>query len=276
MVVMVSELLPSSRPDLLGDANKLDWGELMKEALEMPGQRGNTYNRFYTYSFLNQLALSMQGVAEPVATYKRWQEMDRQVLKGSKAKAILRPVMFSKENEFGIKEQRIGGFKWVRCLFTLSETEGEDLPPYEPPEWSRARALASLAIQEIPYTNIVGNVQGYSTNREFAVNPIAAYPLKTTIHELGHIVLKHTVAEPEARTANHVGIGEFQAEATAYLTMNELGARDQMDPAESRAYIQTWLGKDRPDDSQMRAVFTATDQILKAGRSAPKDEPESE
>lgn len=269
----MSERQTSSRPIEL-EGNKVDWGLLMQEALDLPGQLGNTYNRFYPYSFFNQIALRMQGVTEPVATYKKWQELDRQVLKGSRAKSILRPVIYNAENEQGEKEQRVKGFKWVRCLFMYSETEGEELPPYEPPEWSRERALASLAIHEVPYENLIANAQGYSINREIAISPLAPYPLKTTIHEMGHVVLKHTVDEPDNPYLEHQGIGEFQAETTAYLTMNELGARDQMDPAESRAYIQDWLKGQRPDDAQMRAVFTATDAILKAGRSEPKEEQE--
>lgn len=54
----------------------LDWRATLAEALNAPGALGNTYRRFYHYSFLNQIRLMMQGVAEPVATYRRWQELD--------------------------------------------------------------------------------------------------------------------------------------------------------------------------------------------------------
>lgn len=262
----MSERLSEGRPlDLNAKPNM---GELLQEALEVPGHMGDTYNRFYPYSFLNQIALRMQGAQGPVATYKKWNELERQVQRGEKAMAILRPIVINKEDEFGFPERKVRGFKWVRCLFQYSQTEGEELPPYEPADWSRERAIANLAIREVAFDQLIGNGQGYSNeDDEFAINPMAPYPLKTTIHEMGHLVLRHTKLDQEDYE-QHRGIAEFQAEATAYLTMNEIGARDQMNPAESRAYIQDWLKRsnDKPDESQMRAVFSATDKILKAGR----------
>jgi N-terminal domain of anti-restriction factor ArdC len=67
----------------------IDWRATLAEALNAPGALGDTYTRFYNYSFLNQIRLMMQGVCEPVATYKRWQELGRQIRKGSKAKVVL-------------------------------------------------------------------------------------------------------------------------------------------------------------------------------------------
>ena len=50
----------------------IDWAKIIETALTAPGNVGNTYNRFYEYSFLNQMYLLMQGVHEPVATWARW------------------------------------------------------------------------------------------------------------------------------------------------------------------------------------------------------------
>lgn len=263
---MSGELITGSRPDVLGDPNNIEWDRLLVEAMTMPGALGATYSRFYSYSFMNQIALFMQGVTGPVATYKRWQEMDRQVIKGSKAKAILRPLMFNQVNELGEKEQKIGGFKWQNSVFELSDTDGKELPEYQPPEWDRTRALGTLGIQQVAFESMNGNSQGYSRGNEVAINPVAAYPFKTLIHELGHVVLKHTTPEGLEEYQSHRGLMEFQAEGTAYLAMNELNALDQMNAPESRHYIQTWLRGEKPDDKAIRQVFTATDQILKAGR----------
>jgi hypothetical protein len=70
----------------------------------------------------------MQGVREPVATYKRWQAIGRQVIKGSTAYEIVRPITIFKKNEEGEIESVFTRFKTVRCLFTYSQTEGEDIP----------------------------------------------------------------------------------------------------------------------------------------------------
>lgn len=66
---------------------------------------------------------------------------------------------------------------------------------------------------------------------------------------------------------HHRGLMEFQAESTAYLTMNELDAIDQFDAPESRAYIRGWLKDQEPEDAAIKQVFTATDRIIKAGAS---------
>lgn len=263
----------SERLDING--RSMEWAQLLDEALTVPGGLGNTYSRFYEYSMLNQLLLYLQGVREPVNTYNRWQAMGRQVLKGSKAKAILRPMFVKVEDKkTGETVQRVAGFKPVRCLFGVSETEGEALPPYEPKAWSKERALGALAITEAPFDQLNGNIQGFSFERQVAINPVAAYPFKTLCHEVGHIVLGHTSPDELAEYRTHRGIKEFEAEATAYLVVNELEATDAMDQSESRAYVQSWLKGERPDDRSIKRVFAATTQILKAGREVINNEGE--
>lgn len=248
------------------DAINVEWPRLMEEALNLPGEVSSLYSRFYDYSMGNKILLFMQGVSEPVATYKRWQDMGRQVLKGSKAKSILRPIAYKETNALGQEESKVRGFKMVKCLFTVSETEGDPLPEYEPKEWSVDRALGALAIQRVAFNELNGNIQGMSRAREVAINPVAGYPLKTMVHEIAHVALGHTTSEGLDEYSKHRGVMEFQAESTAYLTLNEIGATDAMNLSESRGYIQTWLRNERPDDKAIKQVFTATDQILKAGR----------
>jgi hypothetical protein len=243
------------------------WAAMLETALTAPSKMGETYSRFSNYSFGNQILLLMQGVNEPVAGFQRWKKLGRQVQRGSKAKQILAPIVYQERNDKGVLEPHVKGFKLANVLFTLSQTEGDELPPYESPEWSRELALANLAITEVAFEAVNGNSQGYSIGNEIAISPLAPYPLKTTIHELGHVVLKHTVIDQETTFERHRGISEFQAESTALLTMNEIGAIDQMDQAESRAYIQHWLEGKKPSDGQIKDVFTATDKILKAGKA---------
>lgn len=57
--------------------------------------------------------------------------------------------------------------------------------------------------------------------------------------------------------------------------MNELDLRDQFDPAESRAYIRSWLSGETPSDQAISQVFKAADEILVVGRE-PADEPDAE
>lgn len=250
----------------------LDWHGLIDKALTMPGNVGNTYNRFYNYSFLNQLLLLEQGVTEPVATYERWKQLGRQVLRGSKAKTIIRPIIVEKTDDAGEVEDSYLRFKPVRSLFTLSETTGPELPPVETPAWDLETAKRNLDVRQGRFLSLDGNTQGYSYGREFAINPTAKYPTKTLFHELGHIVLGHTTSEQRADYLQHRGIKEFQAETTAHLTTNELCIATDEEATVSRGYLQSWLQSERPNDQSIRAVFSATDKILRAGRATPESE----
>src|SRR5260370_37484768 len=77
---------------------EIDWDKIIETALDMPGSVGNVYSRFYNYSYANQAYLWMQGARVPVATYKRWQALGRQVLRASKAYEIIQPI-FAKKNK---------------------------------------------------------------------------------------------------------------------------------------------------------------------------------
>lgn len=254
------------------------WSDLLRTALELPGQAGSTYNRFKRFSLGNQALLMMQGLMEPVNTYKGWLALGRQVKKGSKAKVIYVPMFRKELNDQGEKEQRLSGFKLVPSMFGVSETDGDDLPEYEPPTWNKERAIKTLKVTQIPFSTMEGNSQGFSVGRNYAINPVAVYPFKTLLHELGHIVSGHTTPDglDEYRTP-HRGIKEFEAEASAYLLMNELDALDQFDAAESRDYIQTWLRGEDPPESSIKRVFGTVDKIYRAGLEEPEgDEPDAE
>lgn len=245
---------------------RLDWPQLLEEALTLPGSVTGVYDRFYPYSFLNVVNLWHQGVAEPVATLKRWNAIGRKVLKGAKAKEIIRPIIITRDNDLGEPEQAVVGFKPIRCIFTLSQTEGPELPPLQMPEWDLQAALGTLGIKEVAFEHMDGNVQGVSRGLELAINPIAVHPLKTRFHEIAHIVLGHTLPHRFEEYRTHRGIMEYQSEAIAYLCMNELGLMDEETATHSRGYIQHWLRGEKPGDQAIRQVFTATDRILKAGR----------
>ncbi len=212
---------------------EIDWAKIIETALTAPGNVGNTYSRFYEYSFLNQMYLHMQGVHEPVANWSVWKAMGRHILRGAEAKYVIRPKYAksvkqqppegSDEADAIIEDvPTLIGFEPVKSVFALSDTDGEEPPPVTMPEWDFATALRQLGIQLVPFTAVSGNTQGYSRGREIAINPVAVNPVKTRFHEIGHVVLGHTTPEGMAEYEQHRGIYEFQAEATAYLTMNEL------------------------------------------------------
>ena len=256
---------------------KVDWPKLLDEALTAPGNLGNVYSRFHDYSITNMLLFLMQGIREPVASYSRWKSLGRQVVRGARAKQVIVPVLVNEqppeeeELEEPIEEKReriarLIGFKLINGVFALSDTDGPELAPKAARGWDLQTALDKLGVHEVPFNNTNGNLQGYSHGLEYAVNPIAVNRDKTIFHELGHIVLGHTLGRALVGAEMHRGIREFQAEATAYLCMNELELMDDETASHSRGYIRHWLGVEQPDDKAIQRVFRAADAILRAGR----------
>lgn len=249
---------------------ELEWTEMLEKALTIPGSVGSSYSRFYNYSYMNTLWLFMQGIEpQPVATYKRWQELGRQVVKGARAREIIRPIVIDKKDEHGEKTgDKFLRFKPVRCIFPLEDTTGPDLPPLETPEWSLDRALENLEVERVPFTVFDGNTAGYSYGKSLALNPVGTHPLKTAHHELAHIVSGHTTPERSAEYQQHRGHFEFEAEGSAYLVMNELDVLTESEAVESRGYIQGWMRGAEAKESSIKTIFKTTDVILKAGRLA--------
>lgn len=253
------------------ERRQLDWQSLLDTALTMPGSVGNEYNRFHNYSWGNLVLLWSQGVApQPVATYKKWQELGRQVLRGAKAREIIRPITVKSKDQVDDQgnPKTYTRFKPVRCLFPLSETTGADLPPVEIPDWDADRALSNLNITRVPFADFDGNTAGYSVGRNLAINPVAAHPTKTLLHEMAHIVGGHTAPERVGEYRQHRGRFELEAEAPAYLVSKELAIDDPAADASSRGYIQGWLRGEPASDESVRLIFKSTTTILAAGRLA--------
>lgn len=257
-----------------------EWSQILEKALTTPGSIGKQYSRFYRYSLGNTVWLMFQMEPEPVATYERWKAMGRQVKLGSKAKYILRPIMVKDRDgatDANGEPKKFRLFKPSKCIFGLSETDGPPLPdqPEQVEDWNLGSARAALGVRLVEFDSTDGNVQGWSSMRNgepvYAVNPIAEHPLKTALHELGHIMCGHF---EEGERSSHAGVAEFQAEATALLVAKELGVCSEQQEAESRGYIQHHLQTSKPTESDIRKVFTAADKILKAGR--PEDTTEQE
>lgn len=255
------------RTAVVDGRGEVDWRALLDQAMTLPGRMGDTYCRFYQYSLQNQILLWSQGVNEPCAPFSVWKGLGRIPMKGG-GRAVLHPQPIRKtDKETGERVVVTTRFKLRRSTFPYSNTVGPEVEWPELAEWDQHRALAELGIARVPFTMINGNTQGYSFDRVIAVSPVAKFPVKTLFHELGHVMLGHTVECPQGETPCSRGLAEFQAEAVAHLLAHELDL-DEWNPAESRAYIQGWLGGEAVTERDIRAVFSAADKILRAGRAA--------
>ena len=248
--------------------DKTQWSKLLEEAVNTEGLLSKCYSTFHNYSIGNQLLamsqMSLRGIPlGPIATYKKWLELGRQVKKGEKALQLSMPVSFKdKKDDTKVVQMFLLKNNW----FALSQTDGEEYsPPVVIPEWDKQMALSKLNIQEVRYESTDGNCQGYAEGNTFAVNPVAILPHKTTFHELAHIVLghtkEHTMADSEITPRD---IREVEAEAVAYICCSQLGLSGLV---ESRGYIQNWLQGDVIPEKSAQKIFSAANKILTNGRN---------
>lgn len=252
--------------------NQVKFSEYLKDIVTKEGVLSSCYSTFHNYSLLNQLIASSQLQARgqkiaPIASYKRWQELGRQVKKGSKAIALLMPVLINKKDSEGNKtDDKMQLFVTRNNWFSLDDTEGAEFKPeVKIAAWNKDKALEALDIKEASFQSINGNSQGYAKDREIAINPLAILPHKTRFHELAHIVLGHTsenalMSDSELTPKN---IKEVEAESVAYILCELLGLEGAK---ESRGYIQHWLQSETISDKSAQKIFGAADKILKAGQ----------
>jgi hypothetical protein len=243
---------------------------LLADAVNEDGVLSECYSMFHGFSIGNQMLAWSQLSARqiplgPIATFKRWQALGRTVKRGEKAIALVMPVTIQKKDESGNKtDDSFQFFTMKNYWFALAQTEGEDFQnEVITPEWNATQALETLNITEESFSLMDGNCQGYAKGRTIAVNPIAAFPHKTRMHEIAHIVLGHTTESnmtDDDRTPRDVR--EVEAEGVAYILCSILGLPGQ---TESRGYIQHWLGDAAITDKTAQRIFNAANKILKAG-----------
>ena len=249
------------------------WSALLADAVNKPGIISSAYTVFHNYSVGNQMWAWSQCMARdielaPLATYKKWQTLGRQVKKGEKALTLCMPVTINKKNDAGEKTGDVFQMFTVRAnWFTLSQTEGADyVNEVKTADWDSTLALSALNISEVSFAAVDGNCQGYATGRNIAINPVAALPHKTRFHELAHIVLghtaEHTMTDSETTPKD---IKEVEAECVAYICCSILGLKGL---EESRGYIQHWLSGNGIGDKTAQRIFGTAEKILKAGRAA--------
>jgi antirestriction protein ArdC len=243
-----------------------DYEKMFNLALTQEGKLLKGYSNFHRYSFGNQLWAMCQmwerGIEiSPIATFKKWQELGRQVQRGSKALALFMPITVEDEKTGKDKVIFIARNKW----FALSQTEGDDVV-FPEVGFDYEKALQELNIVKVAFEHTDGNCQGFARKGQIAINPIAELPSKTFFHEVAHNLL-HLEGDEEFvdnKTTEH-NIKEVEAEGVALFVSLALGLAENVPFAVG--YVKNWLGKGNeiPIDS-IKRIFRAADKILKAGQ----------
>ena len=268
-----------------GLPNKYDYGQYLDMALNQPGELGKFYTYFREYSIGNQFYIWSQCLTRelklgPIATYKKWKELKRNVTKGSKALGMLWPVTFQKKDKDGKplfdKEGNplmMTTFKVRFHHFLLCQTEGQESTEIKNPNFDTDLLLKNLGIKKVSFDMTNGNCQGFArpNKKEIAINPIAYNPRKTLIHEVAHCIL-HGEDDTEFSHGSELptDIKEVEAESVAYIVSAILGD-DNENLKYSRGYIQHWKQGNELSEDTMKRIFKAVDTILKAGNPNNQD-----
>ena len=230
-------------------------------------------SRFHRYSFHNTLLILCQRPdATQVASFKKWLELERHVVKGETSLRIFAPSFRKEEverSEGGTEEvQKLSGFRLVP-VFDVSQTEGEPLPePVKLLEGEDAGGMfgkLSKVAEKLGYrVQVTPEIEGHP-----GANGLCEYGLKTLTvagnrselqqvkslaHEIGHAMLH----EPDAEGKRDItrDTCELEAESVAYVTCQSLG----LDTSDySFGYVAGWKGGDA---EQAREAIKASGQRI--------------
>ncbi len=193
--------------------------------------------KFHSYSFRNAILIAAQfPQATKVAGYRRWRELDRQVVRGARAIRIVAPIVAG--------DGALAGFRTV-AVFDISQTTGSPLPQPvsllsgDDPEGLCA-ALVSCASKlgfAVEFGSLPSGVNGVCSHAKSLIRIESRNPrlhqAKTLAHELAHACL-HREPGVAVRTA------EIEAESVAYVVCSHFG----VDSASfSLGYISDWAGR---------------------------------
>lgn len=254
---------------------ELDALSIIKEGIEKPGLLSQCFSVFHNYSVLNGIALTMQcrkrGLpVGPVASFKVWKDRGGCVRKGEKALFVnipytvtlkTKPLTLTDDAEQDENEPRkITLFAWKPCVFTLAQVDIDTVENIKPAriKWSFDKMLDTLDIPVVPFESINGNLQGYTTSKGIAINPVAEDRTMTALHEIAHYLMHLKSKDaPEVR--------EVEAELCAYVVGQSLDIMTARQVANSRGYIQDWLKNGKLSNKSALKILATANKILKAG-----------
>lgn len=244
--------------------------QMFELALKGDGKLLKGFSNFHNYSFGNQMwamhQMHMRGLeVSPIATFKKWQSLGRNVKKGSKAIELCMPVTIKDKDTEKPKTVFIFKKNW----FSMSQTEGEDVK-FPEIGFDFAMAFQNLNITKENFQHTNGNVLGYAKQgRILAINPIGEKPEATTFHEIAHILLGHCdgVSELVDEVTTQKNLKEVEAEGVALCCMLALG----LDGTEYNVgYIKNWWKDNEIPADSIKKIFKVTNEILRAGQEKPE------
>lgn len=245
-----------------------------------------TMAKFHNYSFNNTMLIAMQRPdATLVTSYKNWQSMGRQVMKGEKGITIIAPAPYKKMKEKEVLDENqrpimgtdgkpkteqvevtVPHFKAV-TVFDIAQTSGEPIQTLAPELLTAAvqdfdsfmQAIQKISPVPIRFDEIDGNANGYYHNadKEIVIKKglSESQTLKTAIHETVHAKLHDKEIMESLSVEKDRLTKEVEAESVAYCVCSSFG----LDTSDySFPYIAGWSSS-----REMKEMKASMDVIRK-------------
>ena len=245
-----------------------------------------TMAKFHNYSFNNTMLIAMQRPdATLVTSYKNWQSMGRQVMKGEKGITIIAPAPYKKMKEKEVLDENqrpimgtdgkpkteqvevtVPHFKAVN-VFDIAQTSGEPIQTLAPELLTAAvqdfdsfmQAIQKISPVPIRFDEIDGNANGYYHNadKEIVIKKglSESQTLKTAIHETAHAKLHDREIMESLGVEKDRLTKEVEAESVAYCVCSSFG----LDTSDySFPYIAGWSSS-----REMKEMKASMDVIRK-------------
>lgn len=245
-----------------------------------------TMAKFHNYSFNNTMLIAMQRPdATLVTSYKNWQSMGRQVMKGEKGITIIAPAPYKKMKEKEVLDENqrpimgtdgkpkteqvevtVPHFKAV-TVFDIAQTSGEPIQTLAPELLTAAvqdfdsfmQAIQKISPVPIRFDEIDGNANGYYHNadKEIVIKKglSESQTLKTAIHETVHAKLHDKEIMESLGVEKDRLTKEVEAESVAYCVCSSFG----LDTSDySFSYIAGWSSS-----REMKEMKASMDVIRK-------------
>lgn len=245
-----------------------------------------TMAKFHNYSFNNTMLIAMQRPdATLVTSYKNWQSMGRQVMKGEKGITIIAPAPYKKMKEKEVLDENqrpimgtdgkpktekvevtVPHFKAV-TVFDIAQTSGEPIQTLAPELLTAGvqdfdsfmQAIQKISPVPIRFDEIDGNANGYYHNadKEIVIKKglSESQTLKTTIHETAHAKLHDKEIMESLGVEKDRLTKEVEAESVAYCVCSSFG----LDTSDySFPYIAGWSSS-----REMKEMKASMDVIRK-------------
>ena len=245
-----------------------------------------TMAKFHNYSFNNTMLIAMQRPdATLVTSYKNWQSMGRQVMKGEKGITIIAPAPYKKMKEKEVLDENqrpimgtdgkpkteqvevtVPHFKAV-TVFDIAQTSGEPIQTLAPELLTAAvqdfdsfmQAIQKISPVPIRFDEIDGNANGYYHNADKKIvikkGLSESQTLKTAIHETAHAKLHDKEIMESLGVEKDRLTKEVEAESVAYCVCSSFG----LDTSDySFPYIAGWSSS-----REMKEMKASMDVIRK-------------